>query len=497
MGDRADRRARPFRHGRRGQVFPHGLSPWLPDRSGRVTHYAVAVRGAIAAGHPCTAAAGARVLAAGGNAVDAAVAAVLAAFVAEGPLTGPAGGGFILVKDRDAEPVVYDAFFAAPRTPLGAVEEVVVDFGDASTQIFNVGKGTVAVPGVVAGLEHVHGVHGRLPWPLVTEPSIDLARDGVEVNEAQAFLHVVLEPILQREDAGRRIYGRPDRVVTDELVPALEAVRDRGAAAIADLLPVLADDLADYRVAPREAPQVAFRGCDVVTTPAPSRGGEVVIRALAELEEGGLGGPPGTPAEAARLVDALIAGYGGPAPRSKLTGTTHVSVIDEEGMAVGISSTLGSGSGVFTHGFQLNNMLGELDVVGYEPHAPGERLASMMTPTLVLEHGRPRVVLGSAGSVRLAGAIVQVVSAIVGQGLTVDEAIRRPRLHPEEESVHLEGGWAPVVGDRLEAGGRGVVRWSGLNLYFGGVAAVEVGVGGELAASGDPRRGGTGTVVPR
>ncbi len=434
-------------------------------------------------------------LAEGGNAVDAAVAAVLASFAAEGPLTGPAGGGFVLVAGHGVEPVVYDAFFAVPRRLLGDVEVAVVDFADASTQTFSIGPGTVAVPGLVKGLERAHRAHGRLEWAVVVQPAVELARDGVEVNEAQSFLHTVLAPILWREEAGRRIYGRRDRVVTAELAPTLEAIRDRGADAIAELLPELADDLGDYRVVSRAPGSVGFLGTEVLTTPEPSRGGAVVARALGELEERGLGGPPGTPEEAVRLVTALVSGYGGPAPVARSTGTTHVSVVDEEGTAVGVSSTLGSGSGVFRHGFQLNNMLGELDVVGHGSQEPGARLASMMTPTLVVQGERPRLVLGSAGSVRLSGAIVQVVASVVGQRLTVADAIDRPRLHPEGASVHLEGGWADGVGRRLAAEGLEVIRWAGRNLYFGGVSAVELLEGGGLAAAGDPRRGGTGTVV--
>lgn len=453
------------------------------------------MRGAIAAGHPRTAAAGAQVLAAGGNAVDAAVAAVLASFAAEGPLTGPAAGGFLLVAGRDAEPVVYDAFFAVPQRLLGEVEVVVVDFADASTQTFRIGPGTVAVPGLVKGLERAHRSHGRLDWDVIAQPAIDLANDGVEINEAQAFLHTVLTPILRREEAGRRIYGRRDRVVTAGLAPTLEAIRDRGADAIAEVVPELADDLHAYAVEERVPDRVGFLGREVFTTPEPSRGGAVVARALAELEQGGMGGPPGTPEEALRLVAALSAGYGGFAPGSRLTGTTHVSVVDADGNAVGVSSTLGSGSGVFRHGFQLNNMLGEVDVVGHGSHEPGTRLASMMTPTLVLADGRPRLVLGSAGSVRLSGAIVQVIASVIAQGLTVGDAIDRPRLHTEEGSVHLEGGWALRVAERLAAEGHEVVGWAGLNLYFGGVSAVEMLDSDELAAAGDPRRGGTGMVV--
>ncbi|MBA2641859.1 MAG: gamma-glutamyltransferase, partial [Actinobacteria bacterium] len=101
--------------------------------------YAPSMRGAVAAGHPLTAAAGARVLAEGGNAVDACIAAAFVAAVAEGPLTGPAGGGFLLVHEPGGETVVLDCFFACPTEPLGELVEVVVDFADAGTQAFRVG----------------------------------------------------------------------------------------------------------------------------------------------------------------------------------------------------------------------------------------------------------------------------------------------------------------------------------------------------------------------
>ena len=109
------------------------------------------MQGAIAAGNKITAEAGASVLADGGNAIDACIVAAFSAAVAEGPLTGPTGGGFLLAW-FEGEATVLDCFFAAPSKPLGEMEEIVIDFGDASTQIFHVGEGSVAVPGLVAGL---------------------------------------------------------------------------------------------------------------------------------------------------------------------------------------------------------------------------------------------------------------------------------------------------------------------------------------------------------
>jgi gamma-glutamyltranspeptidase/glutathione hydrolase len=120
----------------------------------------------------------------------------------------------------------------------------------------------------------------------------------------------------------------------------------------------------------------------------------------------------------------------------------------------------------------------------------------MMAPSLVLRDGRPRLVVGSAGSVRLRGAILQIVVNVVEHGLTVAEAIDHPRVHLEEPLVHCEGGVEPEELDRLEGWGYDVVRWRRRNLYFGGAAGVAVLEGGGLAAAGDPRRGGHGVVVP-
>jgi gamma-glutamyltranspeptidase / glutathione hydrolase len=177
-----------------------------------------------------------------------------------------------------------------------------------------------------------------------------------------------------------------------------------------------------------------------------------------------------------------------------LTGTTHVSVVDSAGTAAALSSTLGSGSGVFRGGAQMNNMLGELDVIGHEPRAPGTRLPTMLTPTLVLEDGRARLVLGSAGSVRLAGAIAQVAWRVLSTDTRVGDAIDAPRMHPEGATLHLEGGWPDDAAYALDQE-FDVVRWSGRNLFFGGVQAVELRADGSLAAAGDPRRGGSGVVV--
>jgi gamma-glutamyltranspeptidase / glutathione hydrolase len=435
------------------------------------------MQGAIAAGSKATAEAGASVLAEGGNAMDACIVAAFAAAVAEGPLTGPTGGGLLLAW-FDGEPTVLECFFVVPRRPLGEPESIVVDFGDATT-LYHVGEGSVAVPGLVAGLEEAHRRFATRPWAELVQPAIELARRGLDANEAQLALHTILTGILLRDDGGRRIYGSDGRIETADFVPTLERLRDAGTDAVAELLPELADDITAYRPIDRKPLRTSIDGRDVLTMPPPSRGGAIVAAALERLA-------------GARTLDeraqALRAGYAA-APSLGVAGTTHIAVIDADGNAASLSSTLGAGSGVFRGGTQLNNMLGELEVIGSGPHLPGERLPTMMTPTLVLEQGQPRLALGSAGAVRLAGAIAQVADSVL-RGAPVAEAVELPRIHVDGDVLHLEGGLMDVAPDGWQA-----VRWTGRNLFFGGVSAVERRADGTLAAAGDPRRGGHGIVV--
>jgi gamma-glutamyltranspeptidase / glutathione hydrolase len=440
------------------------------------------MRGAIAAGHPLTAEVGARVLREGGNAVDALLAAAFTAFVTEGPLTGPAGGGFALVHEPGGETTVLDCFFGVPAAGLGEMEELVIDFGDSGTQVFHVGDGSVAVPGLLVGLEEIHRRFATWEWAELVEPAVALAREGFERDDPRAFLHLILEGILLRDEGGRGIYGDPVRVHTAGAAATMERVRDVGAEMVAELIPEYEDELRAYRVLEVRPLDVAVLGRTVRSTP--SQGGGVVQRILELLDERA---DPTLEDEARAVADAY-----GPLGSGPLPGTTHVSVVDASGRAAALSSTLGSGSGVFRGGTQLNNMLGELDVIGSHEKSAGDRLASMMTPTVVLDGGRPELVIGSAGSVRLAGAIAQVTWRIL-RGMHVRDAIDAPRLHVEGRTVQLEGGWPPEDVATLPSTWD-VNRWEGLNLYFGGVQAVHASEGA-LEAAGDPRRGGAGVVV--
>ena len=457
------------------------------------------MRGALAAGHPLTAEAGAAVLRAGGNAVDACIAAATVSWVCESPLTGPAGGGFLLVHRAEAARTqLLDFFVALPERAASPEElvELVVDFGD-SQQIFYTGPMSVAVPGAALGLWDAHSRWGSMPWAELLAPAARLAREGVVLNEAQAYLHRILDPLLRYSPEGDALYGpgraleEGERFLAPELGETIEQIAAEGARClyrgelaerIAAHVPLTLDDLARYEVLEREPLAASYRGDDLRTNPPPSSGGRLLRGGLETL-----GDAEPTPPAIVRAMEAQAA-----MREEALGGTTHISAVDGNGDAASLSCSLGSSGGVVVPGtgIQLNNMLGETHLAGEE--RAGARLTSMMAPSLLLRDGKPRLVMGSAGSARLHGAILQVVVNVAARGRGVEEAVDAPRLHFERGVVHCEDA---AVADELEAAGYPVVRWRARNLFFGGVSAVEIREDGSLAAAGDPRRGGGAVVV--
>ena len=198
------------------------------------------MRGAIAAGHPLTAAAGAAVLEAGGNAVDACVAAAFTSWVCESMLTGPGGGGFFLVhcgrRDGRVRRVRGGAAGRAARAELLAVA---VDFDGDTQQVFHTGPGAVGVPGTALGLEAAHARFGSLPWAELAAPAAALARDGVELTPAQGYLHKILDALLRHSPEGDAFYGgrmlqAGERFRLPDLADTIERIAAEGARASYD-----------------------------------------------------------------------------------------------------------------------------------------------------------------------------------------------------------------------------------------------------------------------
>lgn len=148
-------------------------------------------------------------------------------------------------------------------------------------------------------------------------------------------------------------------------------------------------------------------------------------------------------------------------------------------------------------GYIANNMLGEEDLhpQGFHVRPAGERIPTMMTPTIVLKDGQVRLVLGSGGSIRIRSAIMQVLINLLDYAMPLDEAVNGPRVHLENGVLQCELGVAAAAMDQLETMGYPVNRWRTRNIYFGGAHSVARGADGRLAAAGDSRRGGAVEIV--
>lgn len=501
-----------------------------------------AEHGVIAAGHPLTAQAGADVLRAGGNAVDAAVAAMLMSFAAEPLLTGLGAGGHMLVAGAGEEPMLLDFFVQAParRQDGGAAELDAVDvsFGDA-VQVFHIGPASCGVYGTPAGVCAAVERWGTMDLKRLSAPAARAAREGVRLNAGQAYIAKILADLLTSTPECAALWAPDGHVLREgellcnpDLGDALDRLGSDGAEPFysGDIARAVCDwlwahggslstaELGAYRAIEREPLSVAYRDRTVLTNPPPSAGGTLLAYSLALLDRG-----PRPP----RLQDVLVAMESAQAERTpefvdglaqdgflerflaaKLGSTTHISVLDSHGRACSVTCTNGEGSGVVVPGtgIHVNNVMGEEDLNphGFHRHPPGRRMPSMMAPSIVLLTGtgmraggeclpapiggEVELVLGSAGSNRIRSALLQTIVGVVDHGLGARDAVDAPRAHFEDGIVYHEPGidMMPAHGLNPE---REVVRFHSLNLFFGGVQAVHS-AGGLLTGAGDPRRGG-------
>jgi gamma-glutamyltranspeptidase/glutathione hydrolase len=442
---------------------------------------------AVAAGHPATAEAGAEILADGGSAADAAVAACLASCVAETVMTGLLGGGHAIYFDAASGSTrLLDCFVAVPSGVGAPMDELEVPFGEELVH-YAVGASSCAVPGVPAGLDALWRAHGRLPWARLVEPALRLARGGVVMPPAHASCLAMLAPVMTMRE-GAAIYAPGGALLEDGgllvqpgLVAALELIRDESASSVyrgtiaRALVALVAErdgvllrsDLESYAPVWSAPTEVTFAGRRVATRAGLSG----VPATLARFE------PSGGDAALLAVLDDDAVGVG---------HTTNLTVVDADGSACVLTTSLGLGSGDFLPGFDLhlNSMLGETDLVR-EPLHPGDRMASMMAPTVVFDGAGLEFALGSAGGTRLRTALVGVLGRVLHAGDAMQAAIDRPRFHPVGRLVNAESGVDESFLSGLEAGGRPVRRWPALHHYFGGVSAV-----GRAGAGADPRRSG-------
>jgi gamma-glutamyltranspeptidase / glutathione hydrolase len=460
------------------------------------------VQAAVAAGHPATVAAGVEVLGDGGSAADAAVAACLASCVAETVMTGLLGGGHAIYLDaHSGRARNLDCFVAVPGLGSEAREpaellELQVPFG-AELVHYAVGIASCGVPGVPAGLAALHEQHGRLPWPRLVEPALALARNGVEFPSAHAACLEMLAPVMTMNE-GARIYAAGGKLLrTGEvleqpgLADALEFVAAEGARSFYDgslaeaLLGLMderggvvtRDDLRAYEPRWEDPVAVRYRGTRFLTRGGLSRVPET-LPLLPELR------PLSKAERAVALARTLEA-------RGAEGHTTNLVTVDVEGSACVLTTSLGLGSGDFVPGLDLhlNSMLGETDLI-HGRLRPGDRMGSMMAPSLALDDAGLALAAGAAGGTRLLSALIQVIAGLLDEGLAPQDAVARPRLHPTPGLVHLEPGFDEGVPGALATAGYEVRAWPAQHHYFGGVSVVT-----PDGAAGDPRRSGAAAVL--
>lgn len=499
------------------------------------------MKGVIAAGDKNSAQAGADILKEGGNAFDAAVAVMLAAPMCEPLFTSLGGGGFLLSLQNDAKPELYDFFVEVPKKRVEEPEfyPIYVDFG-AAIQEFHIGAGSIAIPGMIKGIEAVYKDKCTLPMSKLIEPAVKYAKEGVYLSKMQAGFVKLLEPIFTSTKSSMAVYGTADGNLIDEthlyrnpayadfLVEfAKEGAKLFYEGHVADEIEkiteehdglILKEDLKNYKCIKREPIDFNYKGYEIITNPPPSGGGILIAFTMKLLEQYDL-----KEFRSSAYIKGIIEAFNTTSnfrkehvdeflhdeklkeilqndrliknycttmhSRLNLWGnTTHLSVIDELGNAVSVTTTNGEGSGhvVPSSGIMLNNMMGEEDL---NPHGwfswdAGIRLPSMMAPTAVLKNGKPELILGSAGSNRIRSAITQTMNNYLDYGMNLHDSINAPRTHFEKGLVCMEPSIDEKIKQQIEKTYE-LQSFDDLNVFFGGVQAVN----GKLEGGCDSRRG--------
>ncbi|MDP9069173.1 MAG: gamma-glutamyltransferase [Actinomycetota bacterium] len=493
---------------------------------------------AIAAGNKLGTEAAINVARAGGNGIDACLAAAIMGWVAEPFFTSIGGSGFITIRTPADEVEVIDGNNAMPLTtpsePGQGIKRIFLpDYADGI--YMGIGGGSVAVPGVLAAIRTAWERHGKIEWEALFADAIRAARDGFPFpRTSDYYLSCTWETIWSKYPAARAMFGPDDEPLREgdtfaqpELAESLELIatkgpdvfyqgdlaRDMAEAMAADGGFMTVDDLTAYVAEIRSPISTEAFGWTVSSNPPPAVGGAVLIHMLALLQNADLSD------EVERLraiVEAQRAAVGyrkeryqdpdGVAAaftealkelqlRSQRSGdTTHMSAADSDGYVCSLTESNGYGAGLIVRGMLLNNTLGEeeLNPLGAHRLPPGSRTHSNMTPTIARGDGIT-LGLGSPGADRIVGSIAQTFIRIAVEGASIQEAVTAPRAHldprPEGEKLCYEPG---LPGDQLGYSPR---PYDELHMYFGAVQTVAVRDDGSLEAAHDPRRSGGSALV--
>ncbi len=496
---------------------------------------------ALAATGPVSLAAGRGMARAGGNAVDVAVAAAVAAMATEPGIVSLGGGAFVAVWRPGEEPVVVDGNVempgrGLPREAFGAgVREVFTEYGGGVTMF--AGHGSVATPGAAAACEDAVRRFGGAPWAEVVAPAAAACRDGYPVGGAAArYLGFVGGTLFGTDAEAHALVTRADgsplragEVVTNGMLadvlellgttgPELLTTGEVGRAMVEDMGRhgglVTAADLAAYAPVERVPVRRRVGAWDLAVNPPPSVGGPMLAVMLGELaRRGDYDWADVLTVQQAVLryrlevhdvaTDLDAAGHAllASVDRQGLSGlptsasTAHVSAVDADGLACAVTMSAGYGAGITVPGtgMLLNNALGEpeLNRLGLHALRPGTRLASNMAPTTGRTDDGRVIAVGSPGADRITTALMQVLGQGCLHGADLRAAIEAPRMHVRFDAsgaAVVEHESDPAITAAVHAAGLAATDHGALSMYFGGVGAAYRHADGELVAAGDPRR---------
>jgi gamma-glutamyltranspeptidase/glutathione hydrolase len=502
---------------------------------------AYAKRFMVAAADPRAVDAGLQVRRAGGSAADAAIAAQLVLGLVEPQSSGLGGGAFVLHwSEKERRVRSYDGRETAPAA--AKPDRFVDRHGNPEQFMAAVMSGrSVGVPGVPRLLEVLHREHGRLPWARLFEPAIRLAEKGFTKTRRLARL-LEREPQMQPFFAGERIVNPGYAATLRELASEGAGAFYRGPIAVAIVRAVAADltlaDLAGYRVIERAPVCGQYRGHRICGMGPPSSGATGVLQILGILERTAFerAAPDSAEAvhlfsEAARLAYGDRARYVGdpdfnPVPVARMLapaylesrarligersmgfalpgtldpetpGTSHLSVVDGDGNAVAMTTSIemGFGSRILVRGFLLNNQLTDFSFRSEFLGRPavnrvqgGKRPRSSMAPTLVFDReGKLHMVLGSPGGLAIINFVAKTLVATLDWGMDIQQAISAPNFGSTNGPTFLERGTAyEALGDALAERGH-VLNFARLTSGLHGIERVPAGWRG----GADPRRAG-------
>jgi gamma-glutamyltranspeptidase/glutathione hydrolase len=476
----------------------------------------------ISCGNRLTAEAAKHAMEKGGNAFDGVLAASFASTVTEPMLTSLAGGGIGVLRFPNGKTTAIDFLTNYPSadSPAPAVKKI-VSFGDEN-QVFYLGYGSLGVPGSLDGLLHIYRKYCSLDLSELLAPSIKYAK-GHKLDRLQARVLKILKPFCVLTPQASKVFAPKGDLLTEKQTirnpdlasflemlakdedDALSLFRTRFEKTIKGKNSTLSsEDAYSYVPLEREPVSITYRRHKISLAPPPSAGGVLVAHALKYMERWEVDAMGhNTPMHISLLAETMqhcdaarTKGFFKGVIHEKdfwkrflkkpdrLGGTTHISVLDSDGNAASITTSNGQGSGIMVDGtgIMFNNFAAEPDLMQYrDVYKKGERITSMMSPSIISKGRNIFAVLGSGGSNRIRSAVLQTTSNLIDFRMDPQQATDASRVHYEDGLLQVEDG---IDSEPLKKKFK-INQWTEQNLYFGGVHVAARDSGG-----GDHRRGG-------